>query len=191
MMEIGDYLAESQRSFEDLHEMAGWVNESVERIYARILAGGTVYWMGNGGSAGDAQHLATELVAKFAHDRKPIRSVSFTTNTSLLTSIGNDLEFERIFFRQVETFVVPNDVVIGISTSGKSMNVISALELAKKIGAMTIGLTGSQENPLEKYCDFIYKAPSNVTGVIQQLHITIGQAICLGLENKVLQSEQI
>ena len=190
-MEISEYLAESQKSFTDLHKMTDWINGATNKIYEKILGGGTVFWMGNGGSAGDAQHLATELVAKFAHDRKPIRSMSFTTNTSLITSISNDLDFEKIFTRQIETFVGPGDVVVGISTSGKSTNVISALELSRQKGALTIGLTGSTKCPLDEICDLLYKAPSKVTGVIQQLHITIGQAICLGLENKVLLNEKI
>lgn len=189
MHSVEEYLKESEKAFLDISRDATWIQKSTDLIVRRIYAGGTVYWIGNGGSAADAQHLATELVAKFAQDRKPIKSVSLVSNISLITALGNDVGFDHVFHRQVEAFVGSDDVVIGISTSGQSRNVVEALTLAKRRSALTIALTGLNQCPLDEICDIVYKARSQITGVIQQVHITIGQAMCLALENEIIKRE--
>ena len=184
-MEVREYLLESQRAMGKILHFEEFINTAVDQVWKRVENGGSVYWMGNGGSAGDSQHLATELVGRFSRYRKPIRSHALTTNTSLLSALANDDGFETIFSRQVEAFVTPGDVVIGISTSGNSENVLNGLEKARMQGALVIGMTNNLPNKMEEYCDLIFKAPSEVTGVVQQMHITIGQVICLALENRL------
>ena len=116
-----------------------------------INKGGTVFFFGNGGSAADAQHISAELVGKYQKKRKGLPSLAFTTNTSILTAIGNDFGYDFVFERQVESMVRPDDLVVGISTSGNSPDVINGLILAKKIGAKTIGLTGEKGGKLPKF----------------------------------------
>ena len=137
-----------------------------------------VVWFGNGGSAADAQHLATELVSKFYMERAALPSMAFTTNTSTLTAISNDYDFNRIFERQVEAFVDEGDVVIGISTSGNSENVIRGLKKAKKMGAITVGLTGKTGGKMKQIVDYLIAVPSTETPRIQEAHIMIGHILC-------------
>ena len=146
---------------------------------------GKVFFFGNGGSAADAQHIAAELVGKFQKKRKGLPAIALTTNTSILTSIGNDFGYDFIFERQVESLVKSTDVVIGISTSGNSKNVLRGIRLAKKIGAVTIALTGSKSNKLEKISQITLKVPSNSTQRIQEAHILIGHIICEIVENNL------
>jgi D-sedoheptulose 7-phosphate isomerase len=182
---LKEYIRESNNAYRAIEFQIKELLDVVELIWLRIEKGGVIYWMGNGGSAGDSQHLACELISRFQVKRKPIRSVALTTNTSLITAIANDYHFNNIFERQVEALVNENDVIIGISTSGESKNVIIAQELAKKIGALTIAFTGSRDSSLDRASDFSIKAASEVTGVIQQCHILYGQAICYLLEEKI------
>lgn len=184
-MEVREYLKESKRAMENVLQLEEFVISAANQIWARLSEGGTVYWMGNGGSAGDAQHLSTELVGRFSRLRQPIKSHALTTNSSLITALANDDGYETIFTRQIETFVTDKDIVIGISTSGASQNVLEGLKEARRLGALVIGFTNNSLNQMDILCDLIYKAPSKVTGVVQQMHITIGQVLCLALENKV------
>ena len=186
MTSLAEYLNESEKAASNLSAMEPFIRELSECIFQRIEKGGTVYWAGNGGSAGDSQHLACELVSKFAITRNPIRSVALTTNTSLLTAISNDYGYEHVFTRQVEAFITANDVFIGISTSGESVSVVNAAILSKKKGALVVALTNEMKNSLGNVADFTYNAPSVVTGVVQQCHITVGQAICLELERLII-----
>jgi len=141
-----------------------------------------VVWFGNGGSAADAQHLATELVSKFYLERNALPSMAFTTNTSTLTAISNDYDFDRVFERQVEAFVTEGDVVVGISTSGNSGNVIRALVLAREMGAVTVGMTGEGGGKMKELCDHLVAVPSRDTPRIQEAHITIGHILCYLVE---------
>ncbi|HRK71551.1 MAG TPA: SIS domain-containing protein [Micropepsaceae bacterium] len=145
-----------------------------------IRAGGKILFFGNGGSAGDAQHLATELVVRFSRNRKAIAAIALTTDTSLLTAAGNDLGFETIFARQIEALGRPGDVAIGISTSGKSPNVIAALNEAGRGKLVTAAFTG--EAGLAGHADHIVSVPSRTTARIQEMHILIGQVLCASLE---------
>ncbi len=149
---------------------------------ATIKAGGKILFFGNGGSAGDAQHLATELTVRYKTDRAPIAAVALTTDTSSLTAIGNDFGFEHLFARQVAALGKKGDLAIGISTSGNSKNVINALAEAKKMGIVTAGLTGRTGGEMAPLCDILLNVPSATTARIQEMHITLGQMLCGALE---------
>ena len=140
---------------------------------------------GNGGSAGDAQHIAGELVNKFKLERGALPAIAFTTDTSILTSIANDYDYQKVFARQVEALVNEGDVVIGISTSGASLNVIKGVEVAKERGAKTIGFTGKDGGKLAKIVDLALKVPSDDTPRIQEAHITILHIICYLTEKEL------
>lgn len=140
---------------------------------------------GNGGSAADAQHIATEFVGKFYKDRESLPALAFNTNTSVVTATANDYGFDKVFERQVSSFVGEGDIVIGISTSGNSPNVIKGLEKAKEKKAITVGFTGRNENKIEKIADYCLKIPSTDTPRIQEAHITVGHIICYLVENEL------
>ena len=137
---------------------------------------------GNGGSAADAQHIAGELVARFYFDRPGLSSMALSTDTSILTAIGNDYGFERLFSRQVEAHGNEGDVFIGLSTSGNSPNILKALEMCKEKGVKTIGLTGESGGKMGDLCDICIKVPSSETPRIQESHILIGHIICYLVE---------
>ncbi|PLV60042.1 D-sedoheptulose 7-phosphate isomerase [Thermotoga sp. KOL6] len=167
--------SEIKRKFAE--EFAGMILEVARRIVEKVKSGGKVILMGNGGSACDAQHIALELVGKFYKVRNPIPAICLNANGALLTEIGNDFGFENTFVRQIEAFATEKDVVVGISTSGKSQNVIRALERAKEIGALTIGFTGEIGKSMKKYCDYLFVVPSSDTPRIQETHITLGHVL--------------
>ncbi len=150
-----------------------------------IRGGGKVLFFGNGGSAADAQHLATELVVRFIRDRVPIPAIALTTDTSALTAIGNDFGFDDLFARQVEGLCREGDVCIGISTSGNSENVIRALNAAKAIGAVAAGFGGRNGGRMNGLADPFIVVPSDDTARIQEMHITIGHMLCGALEQEL------
>ena len=137
---------------------------------------------GNGGSAADAQHIAGELVSKFYFERPAIDAVALTTNTSILTAIGNDLGYEVLFSRQVEAMGHEGDVFIGISTSGNSKNIVKALEVCRERGIYTIGLTGESGGAMKELCDLCIQIPCSETPRIQEAHMMIGHIICCLVE---------
>lgn len=139
---------------------------------------GATYFCGNGGSAADAQHLAAELVSRFYLEREGLASQALTVNTSVLTAIGNDYDYARIFSRQVEAFVKPHDVVVGLSTSGNSGNVIAALAKAREKGAFTVGFTGATGGKMKDAVDCCLCVPSTDTPRIQECHILMGHILC-------------
>jgi D-sedoheptulose 7-phosphate isomerase len=143
-----------------------------------LLAGKKVLWCGNGGSAADSQHLAAELMGRFRRERRGLPSVALTTDTSILTAIGNDYGFDRVFARQVEALCAPGDVVVGISTSGNSHNVCAALETAKSLGAFTVAFTGESGGRLASLADITLSVPSSDTARIQEGHILCGHTLC-------------
>ena len=140
---------------------------------------------GNGGSAADAQHIAAELVNKLKLERSALAALAFTTDTSILTSVANDYDYSRVFARQVEALVQEGDVVIGISTSGSSLNVIKGIEAAKEKGARTIGFTGKGGGELVQIADLTIEVPSSDTPRIQEAHITILHIICFLVEGEL------
>lgn len=140
--------------------------------------GKTLYLCGNGGSAGDAQHIAAELVGRFTKERRALPAVALTTNTSALTALGNDYAYEIVFSRQLEAFGKPGDIVIGISTSGNSPNVLHALRTAKDLAMITVGLTGETGGNTKAEADHCICVPSRDTARIQESHILIGHILC-------------
>lgn len=140
--------------------------------------GGRVLFCGNGGSAADAQHLAGEFVSRFNYDRAPLAGIALTTDTSVLTAIGNDYGYEKVFERQVLGLGRPGDVLVGISTSGRSKNVLLALAAARQVGMITVGMTGNQREAIEQHVDHCIRIPSNSTPKIQEGHIVMGHALC-------------
>ena len=154
----------------------------VERLAGRatgcLRAGGRIFWMGNGGSAADCQHLAAELVGRFERDRSGLASIALTTDTSILTSVGNDYGFDRVFARQVEAHCRPEDLLIGLSTSGNSRNVLAALDVAAGIGTFCAGLSGGTGGRLREATDLCLVVPSANTARIQEAHILIGHMLC-------------
>jgi len=154
----------------------------VEVCVSSLSHGGKLLFFGNGGSAGDAQHLATELAARYITDRPAIAALALTTDSSLLTAIGNDLGFERLFARQIEALGKPGDVAIGITTSGRSANVIRALEQARAMGLVPAALSGRDGGDLRGLADPLLVVPSDVTARIQEMHITLGQMLCGAIE---------
>jgi D-sedoheptulose 7-phosphate isomerase len=153
-----------------------------DELRACLKRGGKILLMGNGGSAADSQHIAAEIVGRYKKERPGLPSIALTTDTSILTSVGNDYGFEFIFSRQVEALCSPLDVVIGITTSGNSANVVRAIEKAREIGAKTVGLTGGTGGKLAAICDYNLIMPSNDTPRIQEAHILIGHSLCDLLE---------
>ena len=151
---------------------------------AAINTGNKIVFFGNGGSAGDAQHLATELVCRYKVNRKALPAIAFTTDTSLLTATANDFGYETVFSRQVEALCKPGDVAIGISTSGESPNVTLALETAREIGVVPAALTGKGGGKLVGLADPILIVPSEETARIQEMHIMLGQMLCDIIEQR-------
>jgi len=162
------------------------ITQISDEIIHAYRKGNKVVWFGNGGSAADAQHLSCELVGKFYMKRKALESIALTTNTSILTAIANDYNFSEVFSRQVEALVKPGDVVIGISTSGISQNVIHGLKEAKKRGATTVAFTGkSNDGKIKENVDYLIAVPSSDTARIQEAHIMIGHIICNLVEKEL------
>ena len=147
--------------------------------------GGKLLIAGNGGSAADAQHIAGELVSKFYFDRPALPAIALTTDTSIITAIGNDYGYENLFSRQIEGNGVAGDVFLGISTSGNSPNILKAIDAAKKKDIKTIGLIGDKTCKMDEVCDYIIKVPSQETPRIQEVHILIGHIICAYVERGI------
>jgi D-sedoheptulose 7-phosphate isomerase len=152
---------------------------------ARIGSGGKIVFFGNGGSAADAQHLAADLTVRFRRNRRALPALALTTDTSVLTACSNDLGFEELFARQVEALVRREDMVVGITTSGRSTNVLRGLSAARAVGALTVGLTGQWSEHLQDHCDVVLSVPSVVTARIQEMHILLGHLFCVLLENEL------
>lgn len=157
----------------------------VDVCAAALTQGRKLLFFGNGGSAADAQHLATEFVVRYRKDRPALAAIALTTDTSALSAIGNDLGFDRLFSRQVEALGRPGDVAIGISTSGNSPNVLLALETARAAGLTTVGLTGGTGGKMAEHADIAIVVPSPVTARIQEMHILIGHTLCDALERRL------
>jgi len=147
-----------------------------------VKGGGKLMFFGNGGSAADAQHLATELTIRYKKNRDAIAALALTTDTSALTAAGNDLGFDKVFARQIEALGRPGDVAIAISTSGKSPNILAALRTAKVMGLVTAGLSGKGGGDMAPLTDHLLVVPSATTARIQEMHITLGQMLCGALE---------
>jgi D-sedoheptulose 7-phosphate isomerase len=185
---VRDEIAESIGTLNGLLTERGLV-ELVERVavdcVAAVRRGNKILFAGNGGSAADAQHLAAELVGKLAYDRPGLPAISFTTDTSILTAIGNDYGYEDVFSRQIDAIGVKGDVFIAISTSGRSKNLVKALTAARAKGLLTVGMTGATGGDMLALCDHCLKMPSTSTQKIQEAHIVVGHIFC-GLIERLL-----
>lgn len=189
-----------QHCLEEVRRLAQWmtsadefirfVTSAAELIVGSYRSGGKVLVCGNGGSAADAQHFAGELVGKYAFERPPLAAVALTTDTSVLTAVGNDLGFEKVFCRQVAALGERGDVLVALSTSGASANVIAAVSQARAIGMKTIGLTGSRGQELKKRVDLCLMVPSNVTPRIQEVHQVAYHLICHIVEEEMFSGAQ-
>jgi phosphoheptose isomerase len=171
------------------NEQAEAIGRAAQAIAVALSKGNKVMLFGNGGSAADAQHIAAEFVCRFQQDRRPLPALALTTDTSVLTAIGNDYGFEQVFARQVQALGKPGDVVIAISTSGRSINVLAGVRAAKEIGLTTIGLTGGDGGELARLVDIPIVVPSKDTARIQECHITIGHLLCEAVETALEAGE--
>lgn len=154
------------------------VSEAIKNGHKLLLCG-------NGGSAADAQHIAAELSGRYKIERRGLPAIALTTDTSVLTAVGNDYGFDRVFDRQVEALAINGDVLIGISTSGHSKNVVRALALARAMGCKTIGLSGRDGGVMSEFCDINIIVPSNDTPRIQEMHSLIGHILCQGIDQSL------
>ena len=174
-------MADNKALLSILEAAAGACIESLQR-------GGKILLAGNGGSAADAQHIAGELVSRFAFDRPGLPAIALTTDSSILTAIGNDYGYEKLFSRQVQAHGNKGDVFIGYSTSGKSPNILRAFEEARARGLVCIGLTGNRSGPMRELCDHLLEVPSGDTPKIQEGHLVLGHILCGLIENAIFKA---
>lgn len=177
-------LLEDQKLIQTIAEVA-------EAMSRALADGHKLLFFGNGGSAADAEHLAAELVGRYQHERRALPALALTANTSTLTAIGNDYSYERVFARQLEALCSPGDVAVGISTSGKSPNVLSAMRAAKEIPVTTVGMTGMRAGELAALSDYCICVPSEQTPRIQEGHILIGHILCEVIEQKFVSEHDV
>ncbi len=169
---------EHRRVIDELRQQQGTLEALARKITEAVMDGKKVLWFGNGGSAADAQHLAAEFVGRFRRERRPLASIALTTDTSILTSIGNDYGYDQVFSRQVLALAEPGDVVVGISTSGNSRNVVEALEAARERGAYVVAMTGAGGGKMAALADATVCVPTDDTARVQEGHILCGHMLC-------------
>jgi D-sedoheptulose 7-phosphate isomerase len=191
----------AQRSFDalladragllDLPHYKAQVQAIVEAIVAALRAGKRIYWCGNGGSAAEAQHMAAELSGRYLRERPGLNSEALSVNTSTLTCVGNDYGYDRVFARQVQAFVQPGDVIIGMTTSGTSRNVVLALEAAKQKGATTIAFTGNGGGAVMQHADLALMGPSGYAAIVQEVHQVMAHIVCDLVEQRLIFEDHI
>jgi D-sedoheptulose 7-phosphate isomerase len=174
-LQLKEHQAVVDRLIEDQQEQIGAM---IEVVIAALKQGKRIFFCGNGGSAADAQHLAAEFVVRFRVNRKALAAMALTTDTSILTACGNDFGYEEVFVRQVEAWVKTGDVLIGITTSGNSPNVVKALQSAKQQGAVTVAMTGESLGAISDFADVHLAVPSHITARVQECHIMVGHILC-------------
>lgn len=185
---IKDYIKESisaKNNILENNKILELIEESANIIINTYKNNKKILIAGNGGSAADAQHIATEFVSKFTKERKALNAIALTTNTSIITAVSNDYDYSLIFSRQIEALAQEGDIFIAISTSGNSENIIKAIKTAKELNLVTIGLVGSKPSQMDNLCDYLIKVPSDKTSIIQESHIMIGHMICGLVENNL------
>ena len=175
---IQSHIQEHQEVLAAINTYADSIEQIASALIHCLKNEGTIYWCGNGGSASDSQHLAGELVGRFVGDRKPLRSIALNADSAVMTCIVNDYGYDHIFSRQVEGLGRESDVLIGITTSGNSQNVINALKVAKSKKMMTIGLLGKGGGKAQETVDCSIVVPSNTTARVQEMHIMVGHILC-------------
>ncbi len=174
-----------------INDNLGKLANVIEVVTAALKAGNKIMIFGNGGSAADAQHLAAEFVNRFIIERPPLPAIALTTDTSVLTSIGNDYDFSEIFAKQIRALGQEGDIAWGISTSGNSPNVLKALEAAKKMGLITLAFTGKDGGVIARMADHVLNVASSSTARIQETHITAGHAICELVDIQLFQKPDV
>jgi len=179
-------LAALERATQDAALLAT-ARKIADVIIAALRAGNKLLVIGNGGSAADAQHIAAEIVGRYKQDRPAYAAIALTTDTSALTAIANDYGFEQVFARQVEGLGQRGDVLLALSTSGRSPNILAALRVARERGLVTVGFTGSKGNALGALCDHLLVSPSDDTPVIQQIHLAVAHGICDEIEQTLIR----
>lgn len=182
-------LADHLKTIEQMNEQQSLFETVAHEMSRAVLSGRKILWCGNGGSAADSQHLAAELMGRFKCERQGLPSIALTTDTSILTAIGNDYGYERVFQRQVEALCAKGDVVVGISTSGNSRNVCAALETARQLGAFTVAFTGEGGGAMAGIAHASFRAASRDTARIQEAHILFGHMLCDWIEQSVCENE--
>jgi D-sedoheptulose 7-phosphate isomerase len=185
---IQDTLSSHVAVLQNTAALAPEIGRFAERAADCLDAGGRVFWMGNGGSAADCQHLAAELVGRFERERAGLASIALTTDSSILTSVANDFGFESVFSRQVEALCREGDLLVGLSTSGNSANVLRAMERAAGLGVFRVGLTGAGGGRLAAACELCLCVPSNNTARVQEAHIVIGHILCDLVERRLCET---
>lgn len=182
-------IREHLKTIQALESTIPQLQRIAEKMSRALLDGHKILWCGNGGSAADSQHMAAELVGRFLKERRALPSIALTTNTSILTAIGNDYGYDRVFERQIEAICLPGDVVVGISTSGNSKNVCNALNAARKIGAFTVAFGGQNGGAMAEIADETIRIPSTATPRIQEGHTLCAHMICDYIEQHVCQAK--
>ncbi|MBM3321540.1 MAG: SIS domain-containing protein [Candidatus Eisenbacteria bacterium] len=169
-------------------ELAAPFEAAASRVAESLRNGGKIYLFGNGGSAADAQHLATELIDRLTMKRDAIPALALTTNASLITAVANDHGFELVFARQVEAYARPGDVLAGITTSGRSGNVLRAFRTGRRIGTVNVAFTGARGLAEDGLADHLLAVPSEDTQLIQEMHIALGHLLCQAIEERLFRS---
>jgi D-sedoheptulose 7-phosphate isomerase len=182
---IKEFLAHQETIAKVIETMQEPLLEASKLAVETLRAGNKILLCGNGGSAADAQHIAAELTGRYKTERRGLPGIALTTDTSALTAIGNDYGYDRVFDRQVEALAQKGDLLIGISTSGNSKNVINALKVAREMGCKTLGLTGRDGGAMNELCDINLVVPSNDTPRIQEMHILFAHTICQIIDNEL------
>ncbi len=190
-IEIKEILTESiltKQSLLENDKLIGVIDQVVEVCTIALKADKKIFFCGNGGSAADAQHLAAELSGRFLLDREPLYAEALHVNSSYMTSVANDYSFDEVYARLVRAKMRTGDVLVGISTSGNSMNIIKAMDMARVQGAITVAMTGLTGGKLANNCDFLLNMPSSHTPRIQEAHITVGHIICELVEKRIFKT---
>lgn len=190
---IRDRILDSVKTAETIagsKDLLSVIGDAAEAVILAFRSRSKVMLAGNGGSAADAQHIAAEFVNRFYFDRDGLPAIALTTDTSVLTAIGNDYGFDRVFARQVSTLGNKGDVLIAFSTSGTSVNIIEALKECRKKGITTIGFTGSSGGKMSDMCDILIRVPSEETPRIQEMHILIGHIVCSIVEETLFENQK-
>jgi D-sedoheptulose 7-phosphate isomerase len=186
---IGIHLKQSLAAFERATQdtaMLATARKIADVSIAALRAGNKLLFAGNGGSAGDAQHIAAEITGRYKQDRPAYAAIALTTDTSALTAIANDYGFDHVFSRQVQALGRRGDVLFGLTTSGRSPNILAALKVARDLGIVTVGFTGTKDHAMRPVCDHLLIAPSDDTPVIQQIHLAVAHGICETIERAMM-----
>ncbi len=189
-MNAADAFAEHLRVVQAMQVLAGEADRVADVVAERVVRGGRVYWMGNGGSAAQAQHMAAELIGRFKRERDALPSLAFSSDSSVVTAIGNDYGFDQLFARQVKAWCRTGDVLIGLSTSGRSPNVLAAFQEAIHRNIYTVGMTGRSGGDVAELVDACFPIPSDDTARIQEGHLLLGHLLCDRIERAVARNER-